>query len=130
RGIATAAGIPADRTPIIKVAENEFTASTYNDPDFTRRVARSFQSALGKDNVLKAEPVMGGEDFGSYSLEGKIPLCIYWLGAVDPAKVEKSQTDGTPLPSLHSSLFAPLPEPTIRTGMKATTAAVLDLLKK
>jgi hypothetical protein len=31
---------------------------------------------------------------------------------------------------LHSSLFAPLPEPTIRTGVKAMTCAVLDLMKK
>jgi hippurate hydrolase len=130
RGIATAAGVPSERMPVIIVDENEFTASTYNDPEFTRRVFRSFQSALGKDNVLKVDPVMGGEDFGAFSLEGKIPLCIYWLGAIDPAKVEKSQKDGAPLPSLHSSLFAPLPEPTIRTGMKATASAVLDLLKK
>jgi len=31
---------------------------------------------------------------------------------------------------LHSSKFAPVPEPTIRTGMVAMTAAVLDLMKK
>jgi hippurate hydrolase len=73
---------------------------------------------------------MGGEDFGSYSLDDKIPLCIFWLGAIDPAKVEKSRKDGIPLPSLHSSRFAPLPEPTIRTGIKATSAAVLDLLHR
>jgi hippurate hydrolase len=34
------------------------------------------------------------------------------------------------LPTLHSSKFAPVPEPTIRTGIVAMTAAVLDLLKK
>jgi len=130
RGIASAAGVPADRMPVVKVDESEFTASTYNNPDFTKRVARSFESALGKGKVLKMEPVMGGEDFGAYSLDDKIPLCIFWLGAVDPAKVEISRKTGTPLPSLHSSLFAPLPEPTIRTGIKATSAAVLDLLKR
>jgi hippurate hydrolase len=37
---------------------------------------------------------------------------------------------GVALPSNHSPLFAPLPEPTIRTGVKAMTAAVLDLMKK
>jgi amidohydrolase len=128
RGIASAAGVPADRMPVVTVDKSEYTASTYNNPDFTRRVARSFESALGKEKVLKVEPVMGGEDFGAYSLGDKIPLCIFWLGAIDPAKVEKSRKDGIPLPSLHSSQFAPLPEPTIRTGVKATTAAVLDLL--
>jgi hippurate hydrolase len=34
------------------------------------------------------------------------------------------------LPSLHSSKFAPLPEPTITTGVEAMTAAVLEVLKK
>jgi hippurate hydrolase len=34
------------------------------------------------------------------------------------------------LPSLHSALFAPLPEPALRTGIKAMTSAALDLMKK
>ena len=130
KGIAMAAGVPADRMPVVSVDESEYTASTYNNPEFTRRVSRTLQAALGKENVLKVDPVMGGEDFGAYSLDDKIPLCIFWLGAIDPAKIEKSRMDGTPLPSLHSSLFEPLPEPTIRTGMKATTSVVLDLLKR
>jgi hypothetical protein len=49
---------------------------------------------------------------------------------VEPAKVEASRRTGTPLPSLHSSLFAPLPEPTLRTGVKAMTTAILELMKK
>ena len=47
-----------------------------------------------------------------------------------PAKMAVSKRTGEPLPSLHSSLFAPLPEPTIRTGVKAMTCAGLDLMKK
>jgi hippurate hydrolase len=74
---------------------------------------------------------MGSEDFGRFSLDDhKIPICFFWLGAVDPQKVARSKQTGTPLPSTHSSLFEPLPEPTIRTGVKAMTAAVLDLMKK
>ena len=55
---------------------------------------------------------------------------MFWLGAVDPVKVEASRQSGKPLPSLHSSLFAPLPEPTLRTGIKAMTGVVLELMKK
>ena len=51
------------------------------------------------------------------------------LGAVALEKVAESRRTGQPLPSLHSSLFAPLPEPTIRTGVLAMTAAALNLLK-
>jgi hippurate hydrolase len=73
---------------------------------------------------------MMSEDFGYLSLDQKIPAVLFTLGAVDPAKVKQSKETGTPLPSLHSALFAPLPEPTLRTGIKAMTSAVLDLMKK
>jgi metal-dependent amidase/aminoacylase/carboxypeptidase family protein len=47
-----------------------------------------------------------------------------------PAKIDESRRTGVPLPSLHSSKFAPVPEPTIKTGIAAMTAAALDLLAK
>jgi hypothetical protein len=53
-----------------------------------------------------------------------------WLGAVDPARYKDYVEKGTRLPSLHSSEFYPLPEPAIRTGVKAMTTAVMALLKK
>jgi hippurate hydrolase len=55
---------------------------------------------------------------------------MFWLGAVEPERVAESQRSGKPLPSLHSSLFRPVPEPTIKTGVTAMTAAVLDLVGK
>jgi hippurate hydrolase len=55
---------------------------------------------------------------------------MFRLGAADPQKLREAQERGTRLPGLHSSEFAPVPEPTIRTGVKAMTSAVLDLLKK
>jgi amidohydrolase len=130
RGEAMAAGVPEDRMPIVAADETEYTAATYNNPAFTQRVTRVLQSALGKERVIRLDPVMGAEDFGAYSLNDAIPLCIFWLGAIDPVKVQKSEKDGIPLPSLHSSLFAPQPEPTIRTGVKATASIVLDLMKR
>jgi hippurate hydrolase len=43
---------------------------------------------------------------------------------------EESKRTGKALPSLHSPLWAPVPEPTIKTGVTAMTAAVLELMKK
>jgi hippurate hydrolase len=128
KGIAAAAGIPDRLSPIVKASDTEVTPATYNDPQLIERVARAVGRAIGPENVVKAAPVMGSEDFGRFSLDRQIPACMIWLGAVDPANVAKSRLDGTPLPSLHSSLFAPLAEPTIRTGVKAMTAAVMDLM--
>jgi hippurate hydrolase len=129
KGVAAAAGIPEDRAPIVKVSETEITSATYNDPQLMERLASAFKTALGPENVMKVSPVMGSEDFGYLSLDQKIPTAIFWLGAVDPVKVKESQERGVALPSLHSPLFAPVPEPTLRTGVRAMTAAVLDLMK-
>jgi amidohydrolase len=130
KGIALAAGIPNDRAPIVKVSETEVTTATYNDPALTERLAAVFVKALGQENVIKSAPIMGSEDFGYLGLEHQIPTTMFWLGAVDPVKVKQSKETGTPLPSLHSALFAPLPEPTLRTGVKAMTMAVMELMKK
>jgi len=59
-----------------------------------------------------------------------VPISMFWLGAAAPEKLAESERTGVPLPSLHSSKFAPVPEPTIKTGINAMSAAALDLLGK
>ncbi|HEX3251402.1 MAG TPA: amidohydrolase [Pyrinomonadaceae bacterium] len=128
KGVAMTAGIPDDRAPVVKVSEG--TGSTYNDPQLIDRLVATFKQALGEDNVVKMPPMMASEDFGYFSMDHQIPTTIFWLGASDPAKVKASRESGVALPGLHSALFAPVPEPTLRTGVKAMTSAVLDLMKK
>src|SRR5688572_11850956 len=130
KGVALAAGIPDDRAPIVKYSDTQVTAATYNEPQLTERLGAVFVKVLGNDNVVKLPPVMMSEDFGYLSLDQKIPATLFTLGAVDPVKVKQSNETGTRLPSLHSPLFQPLPEPTLRTGIKAMTSAVLELMKK
>ena len=130
KGVALAAGIPDDRAPIVKFSETQVTAATFNEPQLTERMSAVFVKALGNDNVVKLPPVMMSEDFGYLSLDQTIPATLFTLGAVDPVKVKQSRESGTPLPSLHSALFYPQPEPTLRTGVKAMTSAVLELMKK
>jgi hippurate hydrolase len=131
RGEAIAAGLPDDLMPVISIKEDEFTPATYNDPALTRRVRSSLVNWLGEDKVTAIDPEMGGEDFSQFGRTSeKVPICLFRVGAVDPALVAESQRTGVPLPSLHSSKFAPLPEPTIKTGVTALTGAALDLLAK
>ncbi len=130
RGIALAGGIPEDRSPIVKVIEAENVPATYNDPGLASRLRPVFAQWIGKENVLSPRPGMASEDFGLFGLDNhEIPIFMPRLGAVAPEKVAESRRTGQPLPSLHSSLFAPLPEPTIRTGVLAMTATALNLLK-
>ena len=131
KGIALADGIPDRLAPLVKASDSEYTPSTYNDPQLMDRVVPALEKALGTDNVVESPPVMASEDVGRFGLENhQIPLCDFWLGAVDPEKLAASRRTGTPLPSLHSSQWAPVPEPTLRTGVKAMTSMVLDLMKK
>jgi hippurate hydrolase len=130
KGIALAAGIPAELAPIVNYSDVSF-AATYNDPGLTQRLTDVFRKTLGPENVLENPPIMASEDFGLYGLDGhQIPICLFFLGATDPGEVARSRQNGTPLPILHSPFFAPLPEPTIRTGVKTMTSAVLELMKK
>lgn len=131
KGVALAAGVPPERAPIVRWREGEFTPATYNDPALTRRAAAALERALGKEHVVVTDPVMGGEDFSRYAMEEpRVPISIFWLGAVDPMRVREAREKGFSLPPLHSSRFAPLPEPAIRTGVTAMTSVVLDLMRK
>ena len=131
KGIASAGGVPADRAPIVNVLKDQFTPATYNNPDLTKRLVGVWKNMLGADNVEIVDPTMGGEDFAEYSLpDHSIPAVDFHIGAVDPEKIAQFKRDGKELPSLHSSKFAPVPEPTIRVGIIGMTSAVLELMKK
>lgn len=130
RGIAISAGLPESKMPIVTV-QNESTPATYNTPELVEQVTGSFAKVIGKENLIQLEPVMGGEDFGRYGkTEDNIPIFMWWLGTIDPAKIKESKEKGSKLPSLHSGIYKPLPQPSITTGVSTMTQAVLDLLKK
>jgi metal-dependent amidase/aminoacylase/carboxypeptidase family protein len=96
----------------------------------TRKTAALFRDLLGADKVTSRPPMMGGEDFSRYGRD-RVPICMFWLGTIDPKRIAESQReDAKPLPSLHSDLYAPVPEPAIKTGVLAMSMAVLNVLGK
>jgi hippurate hydrolase len=128
-GIAMGYGVPADRMPVVTVSQSEITPVTHNDPALADRLRAVAVTRLGSDRVLPAESVMGSEDVGLFTLGGKIPGVMFWLGAADPDKLAHAKETGVPLPGPHSALFAPVYAPAITTGVTAMTAMALDLLK-
>jgi amidohydrolase len=131
KGCATAAGFPPERAPIVTVRKDEFCPATYNNPELTKRLVAVWKTSLGNENVDSVDPTMGGEDFSEYSLpDHSIPAVDFHIGAVEPAKIAEYRQAGKQLPSLHSSKFAPVPEPTVRVGIIGMTSAVLELMKK
>jgi hippurate hydrolase len=115
--------------PIVEIDESEYTPTTYNDPELTARLVAAFERVLGSEHVIETDPVMGGEDFSRYTLKDReIPISMFWLGTIPRAAVQEARRTSTPLPSLHSSQFAPAPSLTLATGVEAMTAAVLELM--
>ncbi len=126
--MAGMAGLPEEKYPEISIRDPQ-TPATLNDPALTARLVKVFQMNFGEENVIEMPPNMVGEDFSRFGLQDKkVPICMFWLGAVDPEKIKAAEANGTALPSLHSPNFAPLPEPTIKTGIQAMSAAALELL--
>jgi hippurate hydrolase len=85
------------------------------------------EAALGKDNVVTAEPITPSEDFSYFVGEG-IPGFYFSLGGADPKQFAEAKTSGTPLPSNHSPFFAPEVDPALRTGIAAEVAVLRNLL--
>ena len=130
KGCAAAAGVPPDRMPIVEVQKDNLPA-TYNNPELTKRLVEASKKQIGAANVDIVDPTMGGEDFAEYSLpDHSVPAVDFHIGAVAPENIAQFKKDGKELPGLHSSKFAPVPEPTIRTGIVGMTTAVLELMKK
>ena len=116
--------------PVVTVAEHR-NPVTVNDPALARRLNTVFRTWFGEARVTPAEAATYGEDFTEYGRTSpKVPIAIFSLGGTDPAKWAEAQKTGAPLPGNHSALFAPLPEPTLKTGITAMSAAVLELLGK
>ncbi len=131
KGCAAAAGIPPDLAPTVSVSKDLVAPATYNNPELTKRLVAVWKKSLGDENVKFVDPTMGGEDFSEYSLpDHSIPAVDFHFGAVEPAKIAEYKQEGKELPTLHSSKFAPVPEPTIRIGNIGMTTAVLELMKK
>jgi amidohydrolase len=128
-GIGRAHGLPEDRLPIVKVTES--TPVTVNDGALARRLNTAIGDALGKDVVVPFRQTnMGAEDF-AFFVDPKhgIPGYYFAVGGTKPEWIATAKNGGPPVAGHHSPLFKIDPEPSVRLGVEAMTAAVLDLLK-
>ena len=124
---AAAAGAP--REPTVIVDAKEASEVVNNDPALAARLTTTLRRGLGEANVVPSEPTMGSEDFGLFGQAADVPLIQLRIGAVEPTAFANAQATGKAVPAVHSSLFAPDRERTIRTGVAAFTLSILDLLR-
>lgn len=127
KAAATAARAPE---PSVVVSLDHFTPSLVNTPELTRKVVALFEASLGKDRVKERAMSLGGEDFSQFIRAG-VPGFYFFVGTATSERVaEAARPGGRPLDLTHTDRYAPLPEPTICTGVLAMTLAVLDLAKR
>jgi amidohydrolase len=122
KGVAVSAGAPE---PEIKFSEG--TPALFNDEKLAERMTSLFGQEFGPENVEATEPSMGGEDFSQYGRAG-VPILMFRLGTVNEKRLARYKELGQEPPSLHSSLYYPDAEDSLRTGIHAMTAAAHDLL--
>ena len=117
----------AHKAPAPKVIISDSTPPTINTPSLVAKVIPFIKASIGDSNVAAVEATMGAEDFGLFG-QGGVPTFMFRLGTIPPAKLASFTSKGETPPSLHSALYFPDPEPSIRTGITAMTSAVCGLL--
>ncbi len=117
----------AHNAPEPTVTVDETTPPTINSAGLVEKVVESLGTSIGADRVQKAPPVMGAEDFGLFG-EGGVPICMFWLGTIEPSRLGEAMKSQRPMPALHSSKYYPDAAPSIATGIRAMTSAVARLL--
>jgi amidohydrolase len=122
-GESAAAGAPREPS----VERYEGTDLVYNNPELAERMRAPLEAALGKNNIVTAEPIPPSEDF-SYYVEQGVPGFYFSLGGANPQKFAEAKASGTHLPSNHSPFFAPDVDPALRTGITAEVAVLRNLL--
>lgn len=114
--------------PKPKVEFSEGSPALSNDADVVARAVRAFRAALGDDNVIEVAPVMGAEDFSLFGRAG-IPVFMFRLGTVAAERLQRIRGGELGALSLHSPLYYPDARESLRVGITAMTAALLDLLR-
>ena len=117
----------AHQAPEPTVEVEEGTPPTINTPALVERLVPAFIELLGSANVSPAKPVMGAEDFSLFN-EGNVPIFMFWLGTLSPDRLASFAAKGETPPVLHSAKYFPEPSPSIATGVRAMTTAVVKLL--
>jgi hippurate hydrolase len=118
---AELAGAPAP-----DVLVTPYASSVVNDDALMDSTLEVFKIAFG-DKLKETAQFAAGDDFYEYIKAG-VPSIYFIIGIYDPKRVADAAAGGARLEPNHSPYYAPVPEPTIRTGVTAMTLAVLSRL--
>ena len=112
---------PLDRYPLL-----------LNDPAATTRVVDAFRTHFPADEVVETEPSTASEDFGSFGTEWHVPSVFWFVGGIDRTLYAKARAEGrtNEIPTNHNPRFAPVLDPTLRTGVECMVTASQAWLRR
>jgi amidohydrolase len=97
---------------------------TENDAAATAKVAAAFNAQFG-DKSHETGPASASEDFSIFGRNWKVPYVFWFVGGTDPKTyldaIKNNQLNS--IPSNHSPKFAPVINPTLKTGLQAMMTA-------
>ena len=103
--------------------------ATINDEKCAKTLSSTFQSHFGGAFAVM-DPCPGSEDFSVLARAIDRPY-IWWIfGGVDEKTWDEAARDGktSQLPFNHSGLYAPVLQPTLKTGIDSFSVAALTFL--
>jgi amidohydrolase len=122
RTAKAAAAMSDAPAPAIRITEG--AKAVMNDPAVVASAEKVLKAAFG-DKLRTSPPGTPSEDFSEFINAG-VPSMMFNIGVYEPERwAAANNGSGPELPSNHSPLFAPVPKPTIETGIKAMTLVVL-----
>ncbi|WHF52765.1 M20 family metallopeptidase [Chryseobacterium gotjawalense] len=99
---------------------------TVNDVASTAKVAEAFDAQFG-DKSFETQPASASEDFSVFGTNWKVPYVFWFVGGTDPTIYLEAQKNNqiNAIPSNHSPKYAPVINPTLKTGLQAMMTAAL-----
>ena len=121
---ASGAPKPPEITPLDRYA------LVFNDAAANQKVGDAFREYFSERRVEKTLPTSASEDFGCFGAEWKVPSVFWFVGGTDPEIYTRAQAAGrlNDLPTNHNPKFAPVIQPTLRTGVETLVVAALAWL--
>ncbi len=127
---ARAFGIKENMLPEVVVLDGG-VQPIINDEALRQRLISAWTRRFGKEifsSTYKRDG-MYGEDFYHFTTGPYIPSVYFKIGGTPLSEINDAKTNGVSIPSNHSPLFKVDAETALKTGVKTTVIALLDLLK-
>jgi len=97
---------------------------TQNDAAATVKVAEAFAAQFG-NRSYETQPASASEDFSIFGRNWNVPYVFWFVGGTDPVLYMEAKHNNrlNDIPSNHSPRYAPVLNPTLKTGLQTMLTA-------